>query len=183
MLIYDFGQVVWTLLSLVKSTEMSVEINKQVKILFSPRQKELHPCLDFPRRVPESNYWSSKGNVLATPDSSSTTPMTWCSQSRASQKWPWESPGRDALQGCPQVQPLLWMMMDLKGLLLHPDHCGFKLWHQSIKSHIKNKLLQICICFLRREERVGAAMRGEAVSILRVSLFFWKYLERGEAEI
>lgn len=35
MLIYDFGQVVWTLLSLAKSTEMTEEINKQVKILFS----------------------------------------------------------------------------------------------------------------------------------------------------
>lgn len=55
---------------------MSVEINKQVKILFSPRQKELHQCLDFPRRVPESNYWSSKENMLTTLDSPSITPMT-----------------------------------------------------------------------------------------------------------
>lgn len=101
--------------------------------------------------------------MLTTPDSSSTTPMTWCSQSRTSQKWPWESPLRDALQGCPQVQLLQWMMIYLKGLVLHPHHCGFKLWHQSIKLHIRNQLLQTCTCFLKREERVEAGIRGEAM--------------------
>lgn len=162
MLIYDFGQVVWTLLSLVKSTEMSVEINKQVKILFSPRQKELHQCLDFPWRVPESNYWSSKENMHMTPDPSTTTSTISCPQTRASQKWRWKSPPQEALQWCPQVQLLLYMR-GLMDLVPHPHHYGFKLWYQSIKSHIKNQPLQTCICFLRIKERMEAGMKEEAM--------------------
>lgn len=33
MLIYDFGQVALTLLSLIKFTEMNEQINKQIEIL------------------------------------------------------------------------------------------------------------------------------------------------------